>query len=104
MVWRGIYHKVKSPLAIVAENLTTVRNRDEILLQVVVPLVQQCNLIFQHDNARLMNQEFINSFWPTIAFNPLAGCPAVQVVSNYTSKEQTGQEGKGPEHIPTTLN
>ena len=52
MVWEGISHGVKSPLIVVAGNLTAVRYRDEILRPVAVPLVQQHQMTFQHDNAR----------------------------------------------------
>ena len=52
MVWGGISHGVKSPLIVVPGNLTAVRYRDEILRPVAVPLVQQHQMTFQHDNAR----------------------------------------------------
>ena len=52
MVWRGISHGVKSPLIVVPGNLTAVRYRDEILRPVAVPLVQQHQMTFKHDNAR----------------------------------------------------
>ena len=46
MVLAGISHGVKSPLVVVAGNLTAIRYRDDILRLVVVPLVHQCSLIF----------------------------------------------------------
>ena len=52
MVWGGISHGVKSPLIVVPGNLTAVRYRVEILRPVAVPLVQQHQMTFQHDNAR----------------------------------------------------
>ena len=52
MVWGGISHGVKSPLIVFLGNLTAVRYRDEILRLVAEPLVQQHQMIFQHDNAR----------------------------------------------------
>ena len=52
MVWGGISQCVKSPLIVVPGNLTAVRYRDEILRPVAVPLVQQHQMTFQHDNAR----------------------------------------------------
>ena len=52
MVWGGISNGVKSPLIVVPGNLTAVRYRDEILRLVAVPLVQQHQMTFQHDNAR----------------------------------------------------
>ena len=51
MVWGGISHGVKSPLIVVPGNLTAVRYGDEILRPVAVPLVQQHQMTFQHDNA-----------------------------------------------------
>ena len=53
MVLGGISHGVKSPLIVVPGNLTAVSYRDEILRPVAVPLVQQHQMTFQHDNARL---------------------------------------------------
>ena len=52
MVWGGISHGLKSPLIVIAGNLTGVRYRDEILRTVAVPFVQQQHLIFQQDYAR----------------------------------------------------
>ena len=52
MVWGGISHGVKSPVIVVLGNLTAVRYRDEILRPVAVPLVQQRQMTFQHNNAR----------------------------------------------------
>ena len=52
MVWGGISHGVKSPLIVLPGNLTAVRYRDGILRPVAVPLVQQHQMTFQHDNAR----------------------------------------------------
>jgi transposase len=52
MVWGGISHGLKSPLIVIAGNLTDVRYRDEILRPVAVPYVQQHHLIFQQDNVR----------------------------------------------------
>jgi hypothetical protein len=51
MVWGGIYHGLKSPLIVIAGNLTGVIYRDEILRPIAVPFVQQLHLIFQQDNA-----------------------------------------------------
>ena len=44
---------MKSPLIVIPGNLTAVRYRDDILRPVAVPLVQQHQMTFQHDNARL---------------------------------------------------
>ena len=52
MVLGGISHRLKSPLIVIAGNLTGVRYRDEVLRPVAVPFVQQHHLIFQQDNAR----------------------------------------------------
>ena len=43
---------MKSPLIVVPGNLTAVGYRDEILRHVAVPLVQQHQMTFQHDNVR----------------------------------------------------
>lgn len=52
MVWGGISHGLKTPLIVIAGNLTAVRYRDEVLQPCAVPFVQQHNLTFQQDNAR----------------------------------------------------
>ena len=74
MVWVGIPHGVKSPLIVVPGNLTAVRYRDEIRRPVAVPLVQQHQMTFQHDNARphvarvcqdfLANNNIVPLDWP----------------------------------------
>ena len=74
MVWGGISHGVKSPLIVVPGNLIAVRYRDEILRPVAVPLVQQHQMTFQHDNARphvarvcqnfLANNKIVPLDWP----------------------------------------
>ena len=74
IVWGGISHGVKSPLIVVPGNLTAVRYRDEILRPVAVPLVQQHQMTFQHDNARphvarvcqvfLANNNIVPLVWP----------------------------------------
>ena len=74
MVWGGISHGVKSPLIVVPGILTAVRYRDEILRPVAVPLVQQHQMTFQHDNARphvarvcqdfLANNNIVPLDWP----------------------------------------
>ena len=74
MVWEGISHGVKSPLIVVPGNPTTVRYRDEISRPVAVPLVQQHQMSFQHDNARphvarvcqdfLANNNIVPLNWP----------------------------------------
>ena len=74
MVWGGISHGVKSPLIVVPGNLTAVRYRDEILRPVAVPLAQQHEMTFQHDNARphvarvcqdfLANNNIVPPDWP----------------------------------------
>ena len=52
MVWGGILHGVQSPLIVVPGNLTAVSYRDEILRPVAIPLVQQYQMTFLHNNAR----------------------------------------------------
>ena len=74
MVWGGISHGVKSPLFVVPGNLTAVSYKDEILRPVAVPLVQQHQMTFQHDNARphvarvcqdfLANNNIVPLDWP----------------------------------------
>ena len=54
MVWGGISHGLKSPLIVIAGNLTGVSYKDEIIRPVAVPFVQQHHLIFQQDNVRPM--------------------------------------------------
>ena len=73
--WYGEgFRMVKSPLIVVPGNLTAVRYRDEILRPVTVPLVQQHQMTFQHDNARphvarvcqdfLANNNIVPLDWP----------------------------------------
>ena len=74
MVLGGILHGVKSPLIVVPGNLIAVRFRDEILRPVAIPLVQQHQMTFQHDNARphvarvcqdfLTNNNIVPLDWP----------------------------------------
>ena len=74
MVWGGISHGVKSQLIVIGGNLTALRYRDEVLRPVAVPLVQQRQLILQHDNARphvarvcrdfLANNNIVPLDWP----------------------------------------
>ena len=74
MVWGGILHGVKSPLIVLPGNLAAVRYRDEILRPVAVPLVQQHQMTFQHDNAHphvarvcqdfLANNNIVPLDWP----------------------------------------
>ena len=74
MVWGWIAHGVKSQLFVVDGTMTTARYRDEILRPMAVPLVQQCHLILQQDNARphvarvcqdfLANNNIVPLNWP----------------------------------------
>jgi hypothetical protein len=53
MVWGGITAHGKTPLVVVAGNLTGMRYRDEIVQPYVIPFIQaQANVTFQQDNAR----------------------------------------------------
>ena len=75
MVWGGIAHGIKLQLIIVAGNMTAVRYRDEILRPVVVPLVQQRNLILQQDNARPHVARVCQDFLANNNIAPLAWPP-----------------------------
>ena len=54
MVWGGITAHGRTPLVVVAGNLTGIRYRDEIVQPYVIPLIQAQanNVTFQQDNAR----------------------------------------------------
>ena len=71
MVWGGISHGLKSPLIVIAGNLTGVRYRDEILRPVAVPFVQQHHLIFLQDNARPHVARVCQYFLANHNINPL---------------------------------
>ena len=71
MVWGGISHGLKSPLIVIACNLTGVIYRDEILRPVAVPFVQQHHLIFQQDNARPYVTRICQDFLANHNINPL---------------------------------
>jgi transposase len=71
MVWGGIYHGLKSPLIVIADNLTDVGYRDEILRPVAVPFVQQHHLILQQDNARPHVTRVCQDFLTNHNINPL---------------------------------
>ena len=71
MVWGRISLGLKSPLIVIAGNLTCVRYRDEILRPVAVPFVQQHYLIFQQDNARPHVARVCKDFLDNHSINPL---------------------------------
>jgi transposase len=71
MVWGGISHGLKSPLIVIAGNLTGVRYRDEILRLVAVPFVQQHHLIFQQHNAWPHVARVCQDFLANHSINPL---------------------------------
>jgi transposase len=71
MFWGGISHGLKSPLIVIAGNLTCVRYRDEILRPVADPFVQQHHLIFQQDNARPHVARVCQDFLANHNINPL---------------------------------
>ena len=54
MVWGGITAHGRTPLVVVAGNLTGIRYRDEIVQPYVIPFIQAQanNVTFQQDNAR----------------------------------------------------
>ena len=81
MVWGGISHGLKSPLIVIAGNLTGIIYRDEILRPVAVPFVQQHHLIFQHDNARLHVAKVCQDFLANHSVNPLDWPPYSQDLS-----------------------
>ena len=74
MVWGGISHRLKSPLIVIAGNLTGVGYRDEIPRPVAVPFVQQHHLIFQQDNTRPHVARDCQDFLVDHNINPL-DCP-----------------------------
>ena len=75
--------EVKTPLVVIQGNLTAVRYRDQMLMPHVLPLVNDHNLTFQHDNARphvarvcrkFLNQNNVQVLdWPTYSpdLNPV---------------------------------
>ncbi len=71
MVWGGISHGLKSPLIVIAGNLTGVRYRDEIIRPVAVPFVQQHHLIFQQDNVQPHVARVCQDFLTNHNINPL---------------------------------
>ena len=79
MVLGGISHGVKSPLIVVPRNLTAVRYRDEILRPVAVPLVQQHQMTFQHNNARPHVARVCHTFWQTTTLYHSTGRRTVQI-------------------------
>jgi hypothetical protein len=54
MVWRSITERGRTPLVVVAGNLTGIRNRDEIVQRYLIPFIQAQanNVTFKQDNAR----------------------------------------------------
>jgi transposase len=53
MVWGGITAHGRTPLVVVAGNLTRIRYQDEIVQPYVIPFIQaQANVTFQQDHAR----------------------------------------------------
>ena len=79
MVWGEISHRLKSPLIVIAGNLTGVRYREEILRPVAVPFVQQHHLIFQQDNARPYVVRVCQVFPPIIALTHSIGLRIFQI-------------------------
>jgi hypothetical protein len=71
MVWGRISHGLKSLLIVIADNLTGVRYRDEILRPVAVPFVQQHHLILQQDNTRPHVARVCQDFLANHNINPL---------------------------------
>jgi len=93
MVWGGIYHGLNSPMIVIANNLTDVRYRDEILRLVAVPFVQQHHLILQQDNARPHVTRVCQDFSPIITLTHSIGLCTVQICpqSNICGTKWTGE-------------
>jgi hypothetical protein len=100
MVWGRISHGLKSLLIVIADNLTGVRYRDEILRPVAVPFVQQHHLIFQQDNTRPHVARVCQDFLANHNINPLDWPRTVQICSQSNICRRNGQESKGASECP----
>jgi len=104
MVWGGISHGLKSPLIVIAGNLTGVRYRDEILLPVAIPLVQQNNLIFQQDNARPHVARVCQGVLATHNIDPLDWPPYSPDLSPIEHLwDELDRRVRARQHVPATL-
>jgi transposase len=104
MVWGGISHGLKSPLIVIAGNLTGVRYRDEILRPVAVPFVQQHHLIFQQDNARPHIARVCQDFLANHNINPLDWPPYSPDLSPIEHLwDEMDRRVRGRRNAPATL-
>jgi hypothetical protein len=104
MVWGGISHGLKSPLIVIAGNLTGVRYRDEILRPVAVPFVQQHHLIFQQDNARPHVARLCQDFLSSHNINPLDWPPYSPDLSPIDHMwDEMDRRVRGRRNAPATL-
>ena len=104
MVWGGISHGLKSPLIVIAGNLTGVRYRDEILRPVEVPFVQQHHLIFQQDNARTHVARVCQDFLANHNISPLdwpSYSPDLSPIEHLWDEMDSGVRGR--RNAPATL-
>jgi hypothetical protein len=73
MVWGSITAHGRTPLVVIAGNLTGIRYRDEIVQPYVIPFIQAQanNVTFQQDNARphLTQQNVDLLPWPAVSPN-----------------------------------
>jgi hypothetical protein len=104
MVWGGISHGLKSPLIVIAGNLTGVRYRDEILRPVAVPFLQQHHLIFQQDNARPNVARLCQDFLSSHNINPLDWPPYSPDLSPIDHMwDEMDRRVRGRRNAPATL-
>jgi transposase len=104
MVWGGISHGLKSLLIVIADNLTGVRYRDEILWPVAVPSVQQHHLIFQQDNVRPHVARVCQDFLANHNINPLDWLPYSSDLSPIEHLwEEMDRRVRGRRNAPATL-
>jgi hypothetical protein len=104
MIWRGISHGLKSPLIVIAGNLTSVRYRDEILRPVAVPFVQQHHLIFQQDNAQPHVARVCQDFLPNHNINPFDWPPYSPVLTPIEHLwDEMDRRVRGRRNAPATL-
>ena len=103
MVWGGISHGLKSPLIVIAGNLTGVRYRDEIVRPVAVPFVQH-HLIFQQDNVRPHVARVCQDFLANHSINPLDWPPYSPDLSPIEHLwDEMDRRVRGSRNAPVTL-
>lgn len=52
MIWGGIWAAGKTTVVRIYGNLNALRYRDEIIIPIVLPIIEQHHIVFQQDNAR----------------------------------------------------